>query len=255
MKRKILGAIAIVLVVGAGVTIAIKKQREIATLSPPRQTLPTVQVAPVAHGTLEVTSHYLGTIEPYTQADLSSRISGNLLSLTKREGDAVQAGEIVAVIDDQELAARAMAANAEVLATRQRLAGAQSAYETQKAIYARDETLFAHGAISREALERSRAALDGVRATVGAYEEGLQGLAMNAKAAQTQAGYARIAAPFAGIVTRRWMEPGDLAVPGKPILSLEQQSPYKVTVQVPQEELGGVRVGSTAYISYQERTL
>ena len=102
-----------------------------------------------------------------------------------------------------------------MLATRQRLAGARSAYETQKSIYERDEKLFAAGAISREALERSRAAIDGAKATVDAYEESIKGLSMNSAAAATQAGYARIRAPFHGVVTRRWMEPGDLAVPGQ----------------------------------------
>lgn len=255
MRRKSVVGLAAVLLAVAGVVTVVRKQHEIGTLPRPHQIIPAVQVASVTRGALEVTAHYLGTVEPYKQADLSARISGNVLSIAKREGDAVRAGEVVAVIDDRELVERSIAVNAEMLASRQRMIGAQSTYETQKAIYARDEKLFAAGAISREALERSRAALDGTKATVAAYEESIKGLTMNAAAAQTQAGYARIESPLAGVVTRRWMEPGDMAIPGKPILSVEGRSPYKVTIEVPQEELQGLRRGGSAHLSNRGKTL
>jgi len=72
---------------------------------------------------------------------------------------------------------------------------------------------------------------------------------MNSSAARTQAGYARLVAPFSGIVTRRSMEPGDLAVPGKAILTIEKTSSYKVLAQLPQEELSSIRAGSKVLLS------
>ena len=255
MKRKwIFLLIAAVLVVGA-LALVRSKLAGIAALPKPEASLPVVRVAVAASGTLEVFAHYQGSVEPLTKSDVSARISGNLLSVAKREGDPVREGEIVAVIDDRELIERSAAAEAEVLATRQRLAGGRSAYETQKSIYERDGKLFAAGAISREALERSRAAIDGAKATVDAYEESIKGLSMNSAAAATQAGYSRILAPFHGVVTRRWMEPGDLAVPGKPILTVEKISPYKVTVQVPQEEMEGLKPGGKAHLGYGDRVM
>lgn len=253
MKRKpVVILIALVLVAGALVLVK-SRQAGIAALPKPQLSLPAVRTAAAAAGTLEVSAHYQGSVEPLTKSDVSARISGNLLSVAKREGDPVREGEIVAVIDDRELIERSAAVEAEVLATRQRLAGARSAYETQKSIHERDERLFSAGAISREALERSRAALDGAKATVDAYEESIKGLSMNSAAARTQAGYARIRAPFHGVVTRRWMEPGDLAVPGKPILTVEKISPYKVTAQVPQEEMEGLKPGGKAQLGYRDR--
>ena len=213
-----------------------------------------MQVAPVSQGTLELTAHYLGSIEPFTRSDLSARISGNILTISKREGDSVRQGETLVTIDDRELLDRAVAVDAEVLATRQKLAGAQSAYTTQKAVYERDVVLHKAGAVSQEALERSRAAMDGAKATVDAYGESLKGLAMNTAVAKTQAGYARITAPFSGVVSRRWSEPGDLAAPGKPILTIEKTSPYKVLAQVPQEELSGIRPGTSVRLTNGSQT-
>jgi len=254
MKPRLVVLVPVVLVLVAGV-ILVRKKLEIAALPRPTQAAPSIQTAAVIHGTLEVTAHYMGQVAAYTSADLSARISGNVLAISKREGDPVRAGEVVATLDDQELSARARAAGAEVLATRQKLIGAQSAAETQQAIFGRDETLFAAGAISREALERSRAAADGAKATVAAYLESIKGLTEGAEAARTQAGYAQILAPFAGVVTRRWAEPGDMAVPGKPILSIEQRSPYKVMIQVPQEAMGGLRRGGSARLANGGKTL
>ena len=255
MKRNLLFAITAILLIGAGYFVVISKKQSLAALPKPQISLPTVQTAQVAKGEFEATSHYLGSIEPFTKTDLSARITGNILSISKREGDTVRRGEVVIVIDDREMVDRSVAVNAEFLSTQQKLAGAVSAYQTQKSIHERDTVLHTAGAISREALERSQAALDGARATVEAYRESIKGLSMNSSIARTQAGYARVTAPFSGVVTRRLSEPGDTAVPGKPILTIEKTSQYKVLAQVPQEELAGVRPGTKVGLNNGGRSM
>jgi len=158
-------------------------------------------------------------------------------------------------IDERELLDRSLAVNSEVLATRQRLVGAQSAYTTQKAVFERDVTLHKAGAISKEALDRSQSAVDSAKATVDAYQESLKGLARNTSVAKTQAGYARINAPFSGVISKRWSEQGDLATPGKPILTIEKTSSYKILAQVPQEELAGIRPGTKVILTHLGQTM
>lgn len=255
MKKKVILLIAALLIVIAAVIFLKNKEKKLANLPKPQTPPPTVQVAPVTKGALEVSSHYLATVEPFNKSDLSPRITGAILSIKKREGDLVRKGELLVTIDDRELQDRSVAVNAEVSATRQRLAGANSAYTTQKSVYGRDETLFKAGAISKEALERSRATLDGAKANVDAYQESLKGQAMNTNVARTQAGYARIVAPFSGVVSKRWSEPGDLAAPGKPILTVEKTSSYKVLAQLPQEELAGIRSGTKVTLTNGMQTM
>jgi len=249
MKRKIITAVVIVALVAAGILVVGKKQRELAALPLPAGQPQTVQTANVAEGSLDVTSRQLGEVRPYTSAELAPRITGHILSLPKREGDLVAKGEVVCIVDDRELVDRAAAVEAEVLATRQRLADARSLYETQRSITARDEKLFAAGAISQEALERSGSALASAQAAVEAYEESLKGMERSVAAARLQTGYARVSAPFAGVVTRRLAEPGDLAVPGKAVLTIEQVSPVKVVVQGPQELMGKIGKGGKLYLA------
>jgi RND family efflux transporter MFP subunit len=78
---------------------------------------------------------------------------------------------------------------------------------------------------------------------------------MNTSVARTQAGYARITAPFSGVVSRRSAEPGDLAAPGKPILTIEKTSSYKVLAQVPQEELAAMRPGTPVRLTSGSQSL
>jgi len=256
MKRKYLLIIPIIVVVAA-VFLVIMKKHEIASLPKPQSYKQTIQTALISQGKLETTTHYLGVIESYARADLSARISGNILSVKKREGDSVNKGELVAVIDDREFSDRALAIDAEASATKYRLAGAKSAYDTQKSIYERDVMLYKEGAISKEALERSKASYDGAQATMSAAGETLQGLQRSAAAARTQTGYAHISAPFGGIVVKRWSEPGDLAVPGKSILTIEKLSPCKVVIQVPQEEISRIRkgTGTKAYLRTGQQSM
>ena len=248
MKKKFIILGVVIVAIAGAIFLIIKKQHDVASLPKPVANLQTVQTAVVTQGNLEVTTHYLGVMESYTRSDLSARISGNILTINKREGDSIGLGELLVVIDDRELTDRAQAVDAEARATQQRLIGAKSAYETQKSIYERDVSLYSDGAISKEALERSRAAFDGAQATLSAFEESLQGMKKSTTAAQTQADYAKIYAPFAGMVSKRWSDPGDLAVPGKPILTVEKSSPCKVVVQIPQEEINRVKKGTKVYL-------
>ncbi|EKD38093.1 MAG: efflux transporter, RND family, MFP subunit [uncultured bacterium] len=248
MKKKSIALLLALGVVAGGFYLVDEKQKNIAALPKPQPVIPVIQVAAVTEGSLEVTAHYLGVIEPVSKTDLSSRITAAILAINKREGDPVYRGEELVVLDDRELHQRYNSVRAEMLATRQKQVGASSALLTQKSIHERDRKLFAAGAISREALDRSKAAFDGAGSIVAAYEESIRGLAMNTAAAGTQAGYARILAPFTGILTRRLLEPGDMAAPGKPILTVEDTSSYKVTVEIPQEELAEIKKGAKLYL-------
>jgi len=253
--KKIIFTVVIMALIAGGVFVIIDKQKKLASLPKPSSQPPAVQTAIAAAGSIDVKSRQIGEIQSYVQADVAPRIMGYILSITKREGDPVTKGEIVCTVDDRELSKRAESSQAEVLATKQRLAGARSVYETQRSVTERDEKLYAAGAISKEALERSRSSLDSAKAAMDAYEESIHGLERNMEAARLQVGYSRIEAPFSGIVTKRWADPGDLAIPGKTILTIQQPSPVKLVVQVPQELIGKIGPGSKLLLNNGSSTL
>ena len=253
MKRKIIitafiGIIGIILVV-VGILMVANKKREIASLPAPKINVPTVEVVPVYYGELRLSSRYLGQIEPVIKTELSARVTGQIINITKREGDPIKEEELLITIDARELSERAEAIQAEISATQEKLVGAESNYELQKSIYERDTTLFQAGAISKEALERSETNLKNAISAVNAIKDSITGLKRNYAAAKIQLEYSRIYAPYNGIVTKRYNDPGDLAVPGKPILSMQKNGSYKVSVQIPQEQLATLKIGNQVLLT------
>ena len=89
-KKKLLILGLIIILVGGAVFLVMMKQQDIATLSKPKARVMAIGAAEVVDGQLEVTTHFMGTLEPYIRSDLSARISGNILSILKREGDNVR---------------------------------------------------------------------------------------------------------------------------------------------------------------------
>ena len=94
MKRNLLILVVLVLA-GVALVLVKKKKQGLADLAKPAAIAPVVAVQTVQQGALEVTRSYLGRLEAQTSADLAARISGHILSITKREGDTVRAGEVV----------------------------------------------------------------------------------------------------------------------------------------------------------------
>jgi len=249
MKKIIVIVVVAILLIAGAVTVVKKRKESIAntpTVAP--YPLP-VEVAEAREERLFIYSHYLGTVIPFYYAEISPRITGNVLLVNVREGDKVNQGQLLATIDDRALREREHAQALEVAGTEAQLAGAKSVYETQLAIYERDEMLQKEGAISLETLQRSKAQRDSVYAQVRSLEEKVKALRNIHQAAALETSYARLYSPIDGVVSKRLQEPGDLAIPGKPILKVECTSNFKVVVQIPQIEMPLMKKGGKVILS------
>jgi RND family efflux transporter MFP subunit len=242
MKKIIVVAVAILLIAGA-VLVVMKKKGSIAT-TPAMASYPLpVEVAQAEEGSVTTSSHYLGMVVPVNYTDISPRITGNILSVTVREGDRVSKGQLLVAIDERALKERESAQALEVAGAEAQLAGARSVYETQQAIYERDQMLYKEQAISLEALQKSTAQKDAAYAQARSLEEKIKALKNSHNAAAFETSYARLYSPIDGIITKRLQEPGDLAMPGKPVLRVECTTDFKVVVQVPQADMVNMKTG------------
>jgi RND family efflux transporter MFP subunit len=249
LKKKIIAAAVAVLLVAGGAWVVIKKKQSIAT-TPTMASYPLpVEVAEAREGSISMSSRYLGTIVPLNSADIAPRITGNILSVAVREGDLVRKGQVLVTIDERALRERENAQMLDVAGTESQLAGTRSAYETQQAVYERDQMLYKEGAISLETLQKSKAQRDTAYAQVKSAEEKVKALKNIARSASVETSYSRLHCPMDGIVTKRLQEPGDLAIPGKPILKVEGTSHFKVVVQVPEVDMPLMKKGSPALLS------
>lgn len=191
-----------------------------------------VDVALAGPASLSVTLPLSGSVEAARQATIRSRHAGIATQMTRRAGDPVRAGEVLARIDSEELRLRAGEREAAVRQAQAALAVAESARNQQRSLADR-------GFISR-------AALDAVENSYVAARSALD-------TAQSQLGMARaalaetaLASPISGIVARRAVEPGERVGNEGVVFVVIDPNALEVSVQVPAERASELKIGQAA---------
>jgi len=240
--RKFLLLIGIIFFIILALLVVRKKKQKLAKIPPPKRAPLPVEVVKVRKGTLEITEHYLGKIRPLKETALSSRFTTYVLEIRKFEGDPVKKGEVLVLLDDRTLKARLKALKA-------RLQAARITFLTRQNIFERDRILYENKALSKEAFELSKARLAEAEAQVTSLKQEIEALKVDLS-------YTRLRAPFDGVVRRRYLNPGDLALPGKPILELEDpEAGYRVFVSLAQEKIRKIHPGAKAYLVENKKRL
>lgn len=150
-------------------------------------------------------------------ARVATRMSGTVRQVLVDVGSQVAAGQLLLRLDATDIEARVSAARANVQLAEQS--------------FRRIESLAADGAASQAELDEVTARLEAARAQL---EE-----------ARAQQAYAEVRAPFAGEVTERSVDPGDLAVPGRPLLALVAPGALEVMAELPAYRAGSLEAGRT----------
>jgi membrane fusion protein (multidrug efflux system) len=208
----------------------------------PQATPPSVTVTPAAPtATVEVADepafeYATGTVEARDEALVSSRIMAAIRAVHVRAGDSVTAGQVLVELDAREETSRVAQVGQDIAGAEARVAEARSHHE-------RTARLAAQGAASRQELERALAALRAAEAALA----GARGRLAETTSAQS---HATLTAPFAGRVVERYAEPGDTAVPGRPLLKIYAPERLRLVAQV-RESLGaalGVGAALTVHV-------
>jgi multidrug efflux system membrane fusion protein len=202
-----------------------------------------VEVAAVRHGAVQESRRFLGQVVAGEEAPLAARILSQVLAVDVREGDTVQRGQRLIELDSRELDDAVGATQAAVAAAGEGVAAAESAYAAQRDATGRDQVLVDARAISREEWERANASLAAAKAGLEAARAQLTVARRAADSAATRRGYALILAPFDGVVSARHVDPGDLAAPGRPLVTLVRTAGLRVRTKVAADTLASVTVG------------
>ena len=206
-----------------------------------------------------------GTVRAHTAAVLSSKVMAYVREVAVQTGDHVRAGQELVTLDAQDLDAnvrRAEAAEAEVRSAFPEadngVAGAKANLDLAQSTFQRMDELAAKKSISRQEfdeassrLKQARAAYDMARAKRGQLDSRLAEVGQEIRAAKIMRDYTRIAAPFAGIVTAKSVEPGNLAAPGAPLLTIEQEGAYRLEASVDESKTPFVKAGQTVEVQVE----
>ena len=171
-------------------------------------------------------SGFDGVVEAVRQTVLAAQVAGAVVALEVKVGDAVKAGQVLVRIDARAANQNAAAGDAQVQAARAALVVAAKDFERQK-------QLFAQNYISQAALDHAESQFRLTQAQVVA--QGAQ-----AGATRTQSGFFVVKAPYAGVVSELPVALGDMALPGRALLTLYDPGALRVTVAVPQSVAAGL---------------
>jgi len=202
--------------------------------NPAAQASPAPKTAVAEVRDIALTTSAEAVIEAVRQSTVSAQIAGRIVELRFDVGDYVKKGQVIARIDERAVTQAEAASVAQV-------AEAQAALGNARAQYERAKQLLEQKFISQAALDQAEAAYKAAQARVTA-------LLAGAGAAATERSFATMVAPYSGVVSARHVELGEMAAPGRPIMTGFDPSTLRVVATVPQAQVAAIRAGGTARI-------
>lgn len=162
------------------------------------------------------TEEVVGTVNPKLRSVIEAKVSGRIDTMLAVPGLHVKAGELLAQLNVREIQAR--------------LDQAVAVREQADSDLKRFTELIAKGAVAKQEFEAVQSRARVARAA--------------AAEAETMLGYAKIVAPFDGVITRKLADVGDLASPGKPLLEMEDPNALRFEAGVPDAIIGRIELGA-----------
>ena len=198
----------------------------------------------VAQGTTVPDSlEAVGTVRAAQSTQIASQTMGNIVEIRAQEGDRVQGGQILAVIDDAQPRAAVEQSAAAVTAAQKEVSSAESELALAESTLKRYQELYDKKSISPQEFDeiktRSQAAES--RRDMARAGEAQADAALTQS--RTSLANTQIRAPFAGVVTEKKADAGTFASPGMPLFTLEDTRRYRLDAMVDESDIRLVHVG------------
>lgn len=178
------------------------------------------------------------TVEALRQATVAAQVQGRVVEVRVDAGDRVRQGDLLMRIDERESNQAVAGAEANVAQAQAQLANARATYE-------RTRNLFAQKFVSRSALDQAEAAYR-------AAEAQMKAASASRGQATTGRSFTVIQSPLAGVVAERLTELGEMATPGKPLLTIYDPKGMRVVASIPQYKLAELRGKLRAKVEFPD---
>ena len=204
--------------------------------SPPPRAAPAAELKAAAAEFREVDLAYSAeaVIEAVRQSTVSAQIAGRIVDLRFDVGDYVKQGQVIVRIDER-------AASQAVAASAAQAREAEAAARNARINLERSRQLLAQKFVSQAAVDKAEA--DAKQA-----EARLQAMLAGAGQAATERSFATLVAPYSGVVSARHVELGEMAVPGKPLMTGFDPASLRAVANVPQTQVAAIQASGRARI-------
>ncbi len=177
-----------------------------------------------------------GVVEAIRQSAIAAQVAGRITELSVKAGDPVRSGQVLARIDERAAAGQAAASRAQVAAVQAQLDAARKEYERSQRLYQKQY-------ISQAALEQAEAQFKATQAQA-------QAMLAQAGAAGAETSLRTLRAPYNGLLASVAAELGDMAVPGKLLMTVYDPGRLRVVVEVPESYASALTPGAAVKLEF-----
>jgi len=182
-----------------------------------------------------------GTVRSKSVAMIAPKLTARILAVNARAGDKVKQGDVLVRLDERDIQAQINAAQAAVASVQAEAIRANADAERIKSLYQKEAA--------------TRAQFDAVVAQEKAAQAAVRQAASGVNEIKARLDDAVLRAPFAGVIVKRLQEPGDMALPGVPVLSLQLPQGLRLEAQVPSFCVGRLQIGMAVTARIAEQTV
>lgn len=175
-----------------------------------------------------------GQVEAAQTANISTRVMGRITNIYVKAGDKVNKGQLLASISDEDI--RAKKAQTEAM-----ISEAEAAFASAQKDYDRFNNLYKQQSATAKELDNVTLQYNSAKARVEAAKQ--MRSEVNASLA-----YSSLTAPFSGVVTQKLAEVGNIASPGMPLLTIEQNGILQVSASVAESDISNIHLGDAASV-------
>jgi len=187
---------------------------------------------PATNGGTFVTAS--GKIEAVQNANISTRMMGYVNNVLVNVGDKVAKGQLLININSTDISAQKAQVNAGIVEATVALNNAEKDYQRYKSLFAQNSA--------------SQKEMDDMTANYEMAKARLESAKQMKNQVNAQLSYSNITAPFSGIVTGKYINKGDMANPGMPLLSIETPGAFQVMAMVPESQIAEINENSTVQV-------
>ena len=239
MKKIIIAIITVALLAGLAFKakgLLEQRKEEIVKEPLPKKEKLHVTLTHAKEGEMEQKRPFLASVASQKSIKVSTKMAGYIEQMLVQESQKVQKGQLLAKIDERDINS-----NIELLKTT--LAQQQNDLALAKQIYERNQKLYEVGGLAKEQVDTSLVIMQGKSSAIRATRQKIVQF-------QEQKSYLKIKAPFSGEIDTLLMHQGDLAVTGKPILTMSNGEKKLIFSFVPMQN--SIKIGQKIYLDMQE---
>ncbi len=208
-----------------------------------------IEVDSIRYGSINEVRQLTGTVYPYYQYIVAPKVSGRMISISKRIGDWIKTGEVVARIDDAEYQQAVREAEANLKIAKAALLEVQSQLELSKQELERMESLQEKGLVASAELEAATAKYTAQESRVKLTQAQVEQREATLKSAKIRLSYTVLTASEPGFVGERFIDEGTLLAPNSPVISVVGIDTVFVRTTVIERDYGRIKSGQSAVIN------